>query len=83
MAVRAASEADEDNDEDEENSPDPLIFPGLYAPSGMNIMSILASIANLVAILIRSRSRSRSSKISPSRHHFDPLPFPSRVFNNN
>jgi hypothetical protein len=39
---------------------DPLIYPGLYAPSGFDILSILVSLANLLHYLIRSRSRSRS-----------------------
>lgn len=36
-----------DNNDKRNQLLDPLIFPGLYSPSGFNIMSILVSLANL------------------------------------
>jgi len=82
-AAQAAGEnngdddGDDDDDDDDEKGRrnqlgDPLIFPGVYAPSGVDMMSILVSLENLVAILsdldqdpVRS-ARSRHISI-PSR----------------
>lgn len=62
-SLRAAQAAGENNgdcdgggDDEEEKGRrnqlgDPLIFPGVYAPSGIDMMSILVSLENLVAIL--------------------------------
>jgi hypothetical protein len=48
------NKVNDSNDDKEQQFIDPLIYPGLYSPSGFNIMNILVSLANLSYYLIIS-----------------------------